>query len=63
MEDIKCFNINLDSKIFIFEFAKSENKENIIFKVFENNEGLIDKYYLLHLNLNEFNKLNALFSF
>ena len=63
MVDIKNFDITLNNITFIFEFGKSENKENIIFKLYENNEGLRDIYYLLHLNFNEFNKLNAIFSF
>ena len=63
MIDTKSFDININNKIFKFEFSKSENKENIIFKLFENNEGLGEKYFLLHLNFYEFNKINALFSF
>ena len=62
MIDTKSFDININNKIFKFEFSKSENKENIIFKLSEKNEGLKDKFYLLQLNMNEFNKLNALFS-
>lgn len=63
MKDIKCFHINLENKPYIFEFAKSENKENIIFKISENIPSLRkDNFYLLYLNINEFNKLNAIFS-
>ena len=63
MKDIKCFHINLENKPYIFEFAKSENKENIIFKISENLTSLRkDNFYLLYLNINEFNKLNAIFS-
>ena len=60
MKDIKCFHINLENKPYIFEFAKSENKENIIFKISENLTSLRkDNFYLLYLNINEFNKLNV----
>ena len=63
MKDIKCFDISLENKPYIFEFAKSENKENIIFKISENLTSLRkDNFYLLYLNINEFNKLNPIFS-
>ena len=47
MIDIKSFDINLDNKLFILKFGKSENKKNIIFKMYINNK-LVDTYYLLN---------------
>ena len=60
MIDIKPFDINLDNKLFILEFGKSEDKKNIIFKMYINNK-LVDTYYLLYLNVNEFYNLNVFF--
>ena len=47
MIDIKTFDINLDDKSYIFEYAKSETKEHIIFKITEN-KNIKDKYYILY---------------
>ena len=43
------------------EYAKSETKEHIIFKITEN-KNIKDKYYILYINISELNSLNALFS-
>ena len=61
MIDIKTFDINLEDKSYIFEYAKSETKEHIIFKITEN-KNIKEKYYILYLNISELNSLNALFS-
>ena len=58
--DIKSFDIYLSNNLFILELGKSEDKKNIIFKMYINN-NLINNYYLLHLNINDFYNLNILF--
>lgn len=60
MIDIKKFDINLDNKKYILEFAKSEDKKKIIFKISENN-NFMPKYFSLYLNIDDFYSLNVLF--
>lgn len=60
MIDIKSFDINLNNNLFILDLGKSEDKKNIIFKMYIN-KNFIDNYYLLNLNMNDFYNLNFLF--
>ncbi len=61
MIDVKTYNINVDNKPFIFELAKSENKQYIIFKISADDIN-IKKYYYLKLTVNDFHNLNILFN-
>ena len=57
--DIKSFDINSDNKIFKLELGKSEDKNNIFFKIKENN--IMNKYYFLYQDINIFYNLNIFF--
>lgn len=59
MVDIKTFTFIIDNINYTLDFGKSENKENIIFKV---NNNLSNKYYYLKMNLKEFADLNYIFN-
>ena len=61
MIDIQSFDINIDNTINKFEFAKSENKKDIIFKISDINNKLSDYYYLLTSNIDNFFNLNIIF--
>ena len=61
MVDVQSYDVNIDNKKLNFEFAKSENKEYIIFKISDNN--LIKKTYFLKLNIDGFYNLNIIFKF
>ena len=61
MIDIKTFEFNLDYKIFKLEIGKSKNKNNIILKVYENNNNFINKYFLLCLSIENFYNINGYF--
>ena len=60
MINTKSFDIFFENKLFKLELAISENKKNIIFKLAENIK-LIDNYYLLYLNLDDFYNKNVFF--
>ena len=59
-KDIKLWNINFDNKEFTFELSKSENKENIIFKLI-NYKEFSSNYYTLQANQEELYNLSPLF--
>ena len=61
MIDIQSFDINIDNTIKKFEFGKSENKRDIIFKISDINNKLSDHYYLLASNIDNFFNLNIIF--
>ena len=61
MIDTNIFDFNLNNKKFQFEFGKSE-KKNIIFKVKEINDIITNNLYLLNLNINEFHRINVIFT-
>ena len=61
MIDIKSFDINSDNKMFKLELGKSEDKKVIIFKINENNNNFMKKYYLLYQDINFFYNLNIFF--
>ena len=45
MTDKKEFNIKIAEKNFKLEYGISENKTDIIFKIFEDNNDLISHYF------------------
>ena len=59
-KDINLWNINFDNKEFTFELSKSENKENIIFKLI-NYKEFSSNYYTLQANEEELYNLSPLF--
>ena len=59
MVDIKTFTFIIDNINYTLDFGKSENKDNIIFKV---NNNLSNKYYYLKMNMKQFSILNYVFS-
>ena len=61
--DINYFEIHFENKVYKLEFGKSEDMNNIIFKMYEANNYLNNKYYLLELNIQNFYNLNMLFKF
>ena len=61
MIDIKSFDIKLNNKNLKIEFAKSENKNNIIFKISEKDIFLLKNFYYLQLNIDNLFNLNAIF--
>ena len=56
MIDTKKFEITLSNELFILELAKSKNNKNIIMKTYKKKGRF--KYYIIHLNINEFHILN-----
>ena len=62
MTEIKSSDIYIDNKKYIFELGKSENKKNIIFKVYEKKNHIISNY-IAHINFNQFKNINQLFDF
>lgn len=60
MIDIKTYNIEITNKKYILEFAKSENNKKIIFKITKNH-NVINNYFLLILDEEEFQNLNPIF--
>ena len=61
MIEIKSFDVPLNNKTFILEFAKSENKQYLIFKMYDKNNIMNERNYILFLDINEFYSLNILF--
>ena len=61
-EDIKYFDINLNNKKYKLQLSKSnkDNNNQIIIKISEE-KSLIEKYYLVNMNLDEFYNLNIIF--
>ena len=62
MKEIKSFEIELTNKKFTFELAKSEDNENIILKLYCNNEKKL-KYYIMMINPENFYSRNDFFKF
>ena len=62
MIDIKTFDVFVDNKNFKFDFGKNENKNNIIFKIYEEKK-FINKIFFLSLNFDNFHNLNPIFKF
>ena len=62
MIHVNNFDININNKKYQFEFGKSENNKNIIFKVKESNINLVNSIYSLTLNINELHNINSIFT-
>ena len=62
MIHVNNFDININNKKYQFEFGKSENNKNIIFKVKESNINLVNSIYSLTLNINELHNINTIFT-
>ena len=60
MIDIKSSNIEVNNQKYKLEFAKSENNKKIIFKITKNS-NVINNYFLLILDEEEFQNLNPIF--
>ena len=60
MIDIKSYDLNINNKSYKLDFAKSEDKDNIIFQLYKNNK-LQNPYYILYKNIEAFHQLNIFF--
>jgi len=61
--DIKSYDINFENIPYKLEIGKSEDKRNIIFKIYQNKNNLQRKYYYLGINIEGFYNLNIVFKF
>jgi len=61
--DIKSYDINFENIPYKLEIGKSEDKRNIIFKIYQNKNNLQRKYYYLGINIETFYNLNIVFKF
>ena len=60
MIDIKSYDLNINNKSYKLDFAKYEDKANIIFQLYKNNK-LQNPYYILYKNIEAFHQLNIFF--
>ena len=61
--ELNYFDININNEIYKFEFGKTENNQNIIFKIFKELSDFNDIIYFLGLSYVEFREMNSLFIF
>ena len=59
--ELNYFDININNEIYKFEFGKTENNQNIIFKIFKELSDFNDIIYFLGLSYVEFREMNSLF--
>ena len=61
--ELNYFDININNEIYKFEFGKTENNQNIIFKIFKELSDFNDIIYFSGLSYVEFREMNSLFIF
>ena len=59
--ELNKYDINLENKLYKLELGKSEDKNSIIFKAYEDMNNLNKKYYFLELDIDKFYNLNIIF--